>query len=397
MRYTFKDIMDDNLYDESRVLIIVGQYSIFNSLCASKLRDRCKSQFKGDIDKELLQEFGIEDTEEGSNSNIVDFDTFTRVINTTSIDGDWYCSVDYSYLSKKAKDWLYNYIKNPSNNGRIAVICDDYRVYKSLLRSKIISNSKKSNIIQLSYPNRNMLGIIVSSLFSEYKVDIESRAVELFIMRMSDSYEKYTEIVQKIVVENSKSNVITYEMALQSLKGIENFAIDDFIDKLLDPVKPDSKQRRIGRGEKVYKMLHALIEEYGAIGLVNILKQKTEVYMLFREAINCGKIPIKVRFSVPEAKRRIGEESRIAKYSDYAFRKMALIASKTSLRDWTLMNIELRMIVEKGDSIAYEKALYRLVNRNRVSRECIEQAIGIKDHLNDRMKALDNIRLEDKV
>ena len=305
-------------------------------------------------------------------------------------------------MTKKQKDWLKQYIKAPSKYARLVVYCHEFRDYATLLRDRIINNSKEVHVIQLSFPYRQALETVVRTLFEQRGVHIEQRAIELFIMRMSNSYDEYEETIDKIIVASVPKDysdqvakdwkyTITYDDALNAMKGIENFVLDDFIERLLIPMKSDKTNGK----NKIYRMLAALEEEFGAQGLVNKLRYKIDDYIEFRVAINSGKIPIKVRFSVDSAKKALGDDSKIVKYSDYTFRRMANIASQTSLRDWTYMRLILNN-TSTWDKSSYERVLYSWINRSVLTESRLNNDIGIDNIMRVTIKDLDTVRFSDK-
>ena len=401
MKFTFKDITNNEIYQSAKVLFVIGQYNIFNNIAIDAMKDICKPSRVEITDDTLLKDFGIEESNIVNTLNIVDIDTFSKVIHMASMSGLWFSSINYGFASKKHKDWIMNYIKEPSNNGRLVVYCTEYKDYKSLLRNKLIVNSNYIHMIQLNFPYRNTLETIVKQLFNQKGVNIEQKAIELFIMRMSNSYDDYEEIIDRVVmqsvpmdkdtgeIDSSWRYTITYENALEALKGVENFVLDDFIDKLLIPMGSDKPNLK----NKIFKMWAALNEELGPVQLVNKLKFKIDDYIEFRLAINEGLIPIKVRFSVPEAKQRIGESNRISKFSDYAFRRMAITASRTSLRDWEYMKLILSNAGYNNES--YEKVMYSLINRSILNEYRLNCDINSYNKPYREIDRLSEIRYED--
>ena len=391
MKYTFKDITNGEIYDSASVMFVTGQYNIFNNIVIDEIRDRCIAKEIPVLDTSLLDEFGIDISEMSGVkvSNSVDFDTFINSVASPSLTGKWFCNTDYSFLSKKQREKLMNYLKSPFSTGKLVVGCSDYRDYKVLLRHKIIINSPSVHLIQLNYPYRDILTLVVKSLFENRRVNIEPRAVELFIMRMSNSYDDYEEVIDKIVSESVPQDTpgqdpnwvytITYDDTLSAMKGIENFVLDDFIDRILIPLNSDKTNGK----NKVYRMLSSLMEEFGAEQLVQKLRRKIDDYIEFRLAINSGIIPVKVRFSIPEAKGRLPENHPLQRFSDYTFRKMAITASKTSLKDWFCMKMILTNIQYKYDVVSYERALYSLVNRSVLSESRLSNDIGMSNILNE--------------
>lgn len=391
MKFTFKNITDSEIYSSAKVLFVTGPYNIFNNIAIDEMRDRCKPTDIIPLSGDLLDDFGGEQESGGNSvvtiSNNLDIDTFMKTIDMSCMNGKWFTNVNYSFLTKKQKDWINSYIKDPSDNGRLVVYCNDFKDYRLLLKNKIIINSVNIHLIQLSFPNRGILVDVVRGLFQKHNVNIEERAIELFIMRMSNSYDDYEEIINKIVVESVPKDIpgqdknwrytVTYDDTLEAMKGIENFVLDDFIEKLLIPLKSDKSNGR----NKIYRMLSALIAEMGPTQLVNKLKFKIDDYIEFRLAINRGDIPIQVKFSVPEAKQNLGPDNKLTNLSDYTFRRMANIASQTSLKDWVYMKMILNNIKYKYDPSSYERALYSLINRSVLNTHRLRNDIGVENVL----------------
>lgn len=405
LKFTFSDITNNEMYSTAKIMIVMGQYSIFNNIVIDELRDRCKPEEESEQAEEstanMLEEFNIDSEDDSSGtysdikiSNTINLETFIKINNVASLYGKWFCSIDYSFMSKKQKEWLNKYMKSPSDNGVLVVYSTDFRDYKYFLKNKIVLNSTVIHAIQLSFPSRNTLETIVKQLFEDKGVYIEQKALELFIMRMSSSYDQYDEIIDKIIIESVPTDAttesrfkptITYDNVLQSMKGIENFVLDDFLNRLLVPL---TSEKSTGRN-KIYRMLGALLKEMGPRELVNKLRYKIDDYIDFRLAINSGNIPIMVKFSVPEAKERLGEKSKITRFSDYTFRKMAKIASQTSLRDWVYMKMMLTNIQNKYSETSYEKALYSLISRTVLTNSRLNNDIGIDFSINASVRELD--------
>ena len=400
MKFSFKDITNKEVYDTARVLFVLGPYNIFNNIAIDEVKDLCKPSFSSRQyhSTGMLKDFGEEDAEEITISNVVDFNTFTTVLSTISLGGTWFCSVDYTFLTKKQKSWLDNYIRSPSDNGKLVIYCHEYMDYRALLKSKVLQNSLNAHILQLSFPYKQALDTVVQMLFKQRGVSIEPRATELFIMRMSNSYDDYEEVIDKIISESVPRDysdkqspnwkyTITYDDAFSAMKGIENFVLDDFIERLLIPLSSDKASGR----SKIYRMLSALVDELGPQQLVNKIKYKIDDYIEFRLAINSGIIPIKAKFSAVDAKNRLGEENRLSKFSDYTFRRMASIAGQTSLRDWIYMKMILSQASARKGKESYERALYSLINRSVLTESRLNNDIGIENVMNIDITNLDKI------
>ena len=397
MKLSFKEIVSEEFYESAMVVIVAGQYNIFNNIVADELRERGKS-IDTFSDEDLMAEFGISADKKSEKiivPNSVDFNTFMDVVDMPSINGKWFCSIDIALLSKKQIERFEKYSKNPSKNGTLIILTHDFKDFMGYLRNRVFTQGIHSHIIQLGFPNRGILVQLVVKLFIKRKVAIDTRSAELFVMRMSNSYDQYEETIDNICL--GYSNVtLSYDQIFEGLKGIENYVLDDFIERLLTPISDEKVQTN----RRIYKMLGAMLRELGAINLVNKIRYKIDDYIEFRMAINQGKIPIKVKFSVTEAKLKIGESSKISKISDFGFRKMAHIASMTSLKDWTYMRLILNNTSFKFSDTANEKVLYTLVHRSILNNSRLNNDLGIEsimsmelDYLNGIMFDAENLML----
>ena len=119
-------------------------------------------------------------------------------------------------------------------------------------------------------------------------------------------------------------------------------------------------------------MMVYLIEEYGARRLVSILLSRISELIEFRIAIDMGYIPIVVPYyNVSESKQLIGDGSTISSKSDFQFRRLARIASQTSLTDWICMKVILSNTIKTYD-YSYNKVLFSLVSRTALIPERLD-------------------------
>lgn len=411
MKYRFEGLTSTDLVPTARVVFVLGQYDIFNNIIIDKLRNKTKPKYTVSLDADLFKDFGLEvesDTNgdsasELSTSNTLSLDNFIKFINTPCLTGKWYCNIDISMLSKKQVEWLKTYIKDPSENGVLVITGSDWKTYNIWLNNKILEKSKFSHVVQLSYPNKGMLQGIVKDLFKSRGYILDNRSAELFVMRMSSAYNDYSYIMDR-VEQMYEPGEINYDAMVDALKGVENYVIDDFIKRLLIPLKNDTVSGR----KKVFKMLGVLEEEYTPERLVYKLRSEIDMYIEFRRAINEGYIPIKVKYSVQESKSLLeksivtskeldtddtdGSKSnakqnqvveRMIKLADWRFKQMAYIASQTTLKDWLYMKLIL-MNTNKFDKNTYTKVLYALVTRTVLFDSRLVNDLGIsstKDNL----------------
>lgn len=400
MIYNFDDINNEKIYDNCRVMFVTGKYNIFNNIVIDELKSRCQGSKDISIDYDIFDEFGIDANESVRISNSVDINTFMQVVVSPSINGKWFSSVELNTLTKKQTDWIKNYIKSPSENGILVLNSTNYKDYAFWLRNKYIPTDKYVSLIQLSFPRREALKLLVSNLFLKKNVRIEQSALDLFIVRMSTAYDEYPQIIEKICNNNLpdgylnndvlENPTITYEQAFESLKGIENFIIDDFINQLVIPMNSDNPRGR----PLIFRMMGYLIEEYGARKLVSILLSKINELIEFRMAINTGYIPIVVNYNVDEAKKLIGEDNPISKKSDYQFKKLASLASKTSLLDWVYMKMILQNTNMYNEE-SFKRVIYSLVTRSVLNESRLNNDISIEDLNTYDIDYIDNIKYHD--
>lgn len=363
MKFRFKDIDNEKLYENSQVVFVTGQYPIFINLVVDMLKETCKiSQSNEDIG--LLDEFGISDADPIASNN-VDFETFLEVSKMPNINGRWLCSTDLNSLTKKHRESLQKYIKSPSRHGLLIVKSTEFKEYAPYLKDRTINGSQYVHLIQLSFPTRQKLITIVRELFDQRGIDVDQRAVELFVMRMSASYNDYIDVIERNIVQMVKGYgtnrvYVDYDTMVECLKGVENFVLEDFLLQLTVPLKKD----KIVKNRRIYKMLSAMLNEYGAKQLIFKLRRKIDDIIEMRIAINSGYVPIGVKYSVEESQKRLGEEHPLNKLSEYAFRKLATLASQSSLKDWVSMKILLLNVSERASEAECEKAIHTLVNRS---------------------------------
>lgn len=388
MKYAFKDIMNEEMYDSTQVMFVTGPYNIFNNIVVDEIRKRSVAEYILDKDNEMLKEFGIEPEDNDSGeyiTNSVDFNTFLDVVGIPNINGKWFCNVDLATLNRDQKEYLNTYIKDPNDNGVLIVTSTEWRDFRGYLRNRTLELSLHSHIIQLSFPTRSVLEELTIKLFKDRGVIIDKKSAGLFVMRMSNAYDDYEEVIDRICVGHYGE--MDYKQVHEGLKGIDNYVIDDFLERMLKPLSSEEIQPN----RRIYKMLGALIEEMGAIELVSRLSYRIDEFIEFRIAINSGVIPIKVRFSVDEAKEKLGKEHKLYNIHPYRFRKLAYVASLTSLRDWTYMKMLLSDNRLRYSQEASVKALYTLVHRSVLNKSRLENAIGTENVLEASLDRIDNI------
>lgn len=375
MKYGFNDIMSDDMYNSTDVMFVAGQYNIFNNIVVDTLKEMCVISTES-FDTSGFDEFNIESGVELTD-NFINFETFMSVIGVANPSGKWFCRVSLEELQKTKKhlEFFKRYIKSPSKNGVLVVTSTEFKNYSEYLKNFIFDRSETVNLISLSFPQRRVLNEIVKAMFREHNKEVEYLALDLFITRISSKYDLYSEVITSVAVQyKDNDQPISYKMMFEAMKGVEYFDFDDFVDALTVPL-----QNNLTNNKKIYKMLIMLLEDYGAMRLVSMLKKKIDLMIELRLLINKGIIPVAVDYSVAEAKSKLDPESYIAKMSDYKFKDQSILSAKTSLRDWVCMKMILNNLCKGFNEETYEKALYSLVVRTTLEPGRLANDVGVSD------------------
>lgn len=397
MQYKFKDMLDDSLYETAQIVFVLGPHTIFNNIVCDRLKSTCISDEVLTNDSELIaSDFGIEtvsNNEEDTNINSVDFNTFMDVKGIASILGKWYCNVPYGSLNTKQRETLSKYIKTPSNNGLLVITSSEFKEYINILKMKMLKYSKTAHIVELSFPNRNVLKQIVSDKFSEYGISITDTAVDMFISKMSAAYDEYDEVINKICEEHTDTT-LNISSLKEYMKGIEHFVIEDFVKALMEPI-PNSKTNN----KKILRIMVYLEDEYGAENLIYKVLKIVNESIQFRILINKGIIPIGINYFFKDVINNLGgEQGPYGKMNEWVFRKKALLASSTSLKDWHYMKLILEQPLLDVRTITEEKcrkALYELCMRTVLTSSRLDNCIGIDNVLNLTMSKLNRIKYDE--
>ena len=399
MQYSFKDMLNTAIYENTAVMFVVGKYVIFNNMIGDTLKQIC---IDADVDYEstvsISDEFGLgRDNNDEVWSNTVDFNTFLDVIGVSSINGKWFCRTDLSLLNKKQKERLNEYIKNPSDNGILVITSTDWQVYREYLRNRTLRISKKSHLIQLGFPNRNILKQIVKQMFESKGLEIDAKAVDLFIIRLSQAYDDYDTVIDNIS-EIHKEGVIDSKLMKDYLKGIENYVISDYVEELMKPLSSDKTNNK-----KVLRMMTILEDDLGSKNLVYQLLKIIDECIEYRILINNGYIPIGINYFFNDVIKSIPNNEKYKDMQEWQFRKKARLASLTSLKDWEFMKLFLNKAVENvrisDDEMdkKCQKALYEITTRSVLSESRIENIIGMSDSINIEMSKLNRVIYNEKI
>lgn len=344
MIYKFSDIYNQEMYRTANILFILGSYDIFNNIVVDECRKRCIPNEDEEIDKTFLNMIandlptGSNNTNQSDSSmNVLEFKEFMDLNRTYPLEGRWFCNVNYKELKTKEKDSLKEYIKVNSDTGLLIVNIRDFQDYREYLRNRTFQTSQVAHIIQLTFPNRNMLTEILNSEFRKNNVIVNDKAIQLFILRLSNDYNSYYNVISDIS-EKHKGTTIGYDDMLESLKGIDNYVLDDFLAEMTKGVR-NSKLRT---NRKIYKMYKSLLDSMTAREIVTKLNYKVDMMLELRVAINNGTLPILVRYGAKEAQDKLPEDSKVKSLSTFTFKKYAKIASLTSLKDWYYIKMMLK-------------------------------------------------------
>ena len=381
MVLNFSELYKDGIL-ESKVLYVCGAYSLFNNIAIGKMkshveqmcRDRLKHVMLEDEEELDLREFGI----------MLDYEEFIRNVKVKPFVGKWVCIVDYKMLSTKQRNSLKEYIKRPSNNGIVVVESTDYFDFKDILRDRIIKQSKEVNAIKLSFPSQAIIRRMVKEHLSDKK--ISQKAMDLFIMRMSNNYDEFETMIN--LIKDSDNDVIDLELMKEILKDIENYAVDDFLLALLNPPRGRRSSRK-----KLFAMMDVLIEDIGAVKLIKSLQRSIDNLLMFRQYINEGYIPGRLRYSLTEFKAKFPKDHPISKMSDFAIRKNIKIALNSSLRDLVFIKLLLRSRTGYSREQC-ERVLMTVMHRAILSADRLCVDIGIVDDIDSNLYKLNRVFLD---
>lgn len=382
MIYTFKEIENEEIEKNSDVLFVTGNYPIFNHVVVDRCNELCKGNLNFDLSS--FDEFNIDS--EAESSDYLDLDSFLEYVKGRKMVGKWFCSIDYDNLVKKQQEKVMDYLKKSNSNGLLVIQISDWKTAKFFQKNKLIIKSTKINLIDLSWPNRKIIQNLLAKEFNTRRVLVDESAIQLFIMRMGNQYNDYSEQIDKIVLGN-QGKKITYDMMSSYLSGIVNYAMDDFILSIIKPVK----NNKIVLTRKSYKILKSLLDEIGAKGLVKKLQNRVDSYITYRIYINNGTIPILVPYSVEKIQEKLPDNCKIKKVSDISFKRSAKIANQTSLRDWYYIKLILDSTIGSYDEADYERALLAIIHRAAFNQDRLLNVIGIKDVIKEELYSL-NIR-----
>lgn len=385
MKYNFKDILNADIYNNCDVAVITGRNHIFIDMVIDTLKDLVDSETNELTTSELDGEFNVR--EEEYSGNYVDIDTFKDVIGSPSINGRWVCICDYKSLNKKQKGYIDLYKRKPSNLGLLIVYSTDFVDYRNMLKDNVLRMSLRSHIFDLSFPHWATLKEIINSIFESKGKRIEVNALEQFTIKLGKAYDNLYELVD-LVIDESGGPCISNLDVKRAMKGIENFTIDDFIEQMLQPLKNDSTNNK-----KIYRIMASMMDEYGSLKLAKRMLSTVNELIEFREHINKGTIPVKINYIYNDCIKEIGKDSKISKYSEYRFRKLAMTAAQTSLEDLVYIKIMLMKAVRTYNEEERFGLLYDTVTRSVLNDNIIDNIIGLDNIMDNQCRYIDSITI----
>ena len=401
MKLAFKDILNADIYENTRVMFVLGKYNIFNNLVSDELKSQCIYTQATAVTVDISDEFGLEPItnegeQDGGTVSSVDFNTFLEVCNVPSVTGRWFCKVELSTLTKKQKEALDKYIRSPSEYGMLVIVSNEWKDYREYLRNKALAISTISSLIELSFPKRDTLKELVKQLFSNVGIEITNGAAEMFIVKMSNAYDEYDSVIKSIKDKHGEGKLDIADLKVLT-KGIEHYVIDDFVRELTKPLSSGKTNNK-----KILRIMMILKDEMGEKELVYKLLSVIDEEIEYRLMINNGTIPIYLNYFFKDILKILGPDSKYNKVNEYTFRKKASLAAMTSIRDWEYMKLILQnairntRISEEEMKERCDKALYEICVRSVISGDRINNIIGIDNVLKKNLIYLDRIKYEEK-
>jgi len=401
MIYKFKDLFGEWSSDKDTcVVFITGRYTVFNDIAIKLLRNSYKGDETGldDITNtdNSYSDFGVrgKQSELEASVNSVPIANFFDVVGIYSIMGRWYCQENIKVLTKNQKEKIMNYIKKPDRNGLLVIVSEDWRDYNNLLKSRVLQNSKKSHIINLSFPTRAILEEVVRNKFRDSSLHVSDGAVDVFISKMGMAYEEYDTEIDRISSEAKiQGNSIDRADMIKYMKGIEHFAINDFIRELAD-IKYTKKRRN-----KAMTIASYLIEEYGYRNFIYKAIKEIDKMIQYRIWIDMGLIPIGIKYFFKDVIRRIGLDEN--KVIEQRFRREAYVASLTTLKDWQCIKVILSNAVgyrgqnTKESEIKLSRAILDICTRGEIGESRINNILEIDNTIENPISRIDKIEYKE--
>lgn len=390
MKYGFRDILNEDLYKNCNFAVITGRAYVFINMIIDTFKEMAvdeNSELQSRVD--ISDEFRLSSDDERS-SNYVDIDTYREVSGSPSINGKWFCVCDYKTLNKKQRGYIETVKRNPSKHGILLVYSTDYKDYKGYLKDNVLATSKRSHLIEVSFVHDATLKTIISEMFRQKGKNIDVNSLRYFITKLGRDYDSLEDMVDSVVAETAYPAVTIMDVR-SALKGVENFTMEDFIEELMTPLADDKTTNR-----KIYRMMAAMVEQYGSVGLANRLVKEIDTLIEFRRYINSGVIPVSISYIYNDCIKAIGKDSWISKISEGRFRRKALLAAQTSLKDLVYMKMILYNAIGQHDEEVGYRAIYELVTRQVISEDRINNIIGVSNIITSSYTSIDSYVYEDQ-
>ena len=211
-------------------------------------------------------------------------------------------------------------------------------------------------------------------------------------MRLGSDYNSYSSILQTIAVDY-RDKYIGYDDMLQYIQNIDNYNIDEFIERLVKTKIND----KFVKTRKVYKAYYSIVEDIGAESFLRRLEYKIKALVEMRVYINNGKVPVLVRYGAKEVQDSLPDNSPLKKLSTFSFKRLARLANETSLRDWSyiLMLIKSSRYSKFKTEEQCESIIHSIIHRYVFSSERLNNDMGITDTLSSSLYALNRVQYTD--
>lgn len=403
MKLTLDDLGKDNLISDLRVAIVAGQHNLINNIVSDRIKAACRDSFELDKESlgELYDEFSIEDTEysEEEGLYVLNLETFVTQSTVPPPAGLWFCRVDIDVSTAAQRDLVLKYIERPNEYGKLVVVSSDYKVFRVYLRNRTLLKSGTCHIFNVGFPNKTQLRPIIENLAAEYKIEFSTKALDNFIIRMSDQYDSYPMALERLsrnLPENDgEMRRVGPDALAKILKGIEFFSINDFVEALSKPLSSGTLNNK-----KITRMLFSLLDAWGGKALVRKLLKSIDQCIDFRLMVNKGIIPVGVEFFYADTLKRLPDTSEYKEWPEWKFRNAAQLAIRTSLRDWLYIKLILGRIRLDGKIQSSDEEIFRMLYgvciRSVMCEDRLNNIIGADDILEHPINRIDRVRYKEE-
>lgn len=366
MIFQFKDYYFQGL-ENTKVLILFGEHEFFKNALADtflKLKTSQSGSLEGLQQLEIFDEFlGKESKEDnGGVQRVATVGEFQERVKVPSLFGPWIGMFSIDEISEKEEKILLNYAKKPSQNGVLVITSREFKRQLPWYKEKVFESSLETHLFKLQFPTKRFMRKFILEQVEKRGFALDDKALELLLIRVANNYDAYQEILDKLGARYYKHRV-SYTTMVEELKGVDYYDIDSFLERLTEP----KKSKKPSKNTLLYKMLNSLIENNDAVDIVKKLSYKIQDCIAMRKIINQGFLPVGIAYSVAEVKEKLDEEKdkRLMKLTEFQFKRLSRLSTKTTLMDWQTMLTIIRR-ASKRNFITEEEArlvLFRLVER----------------------------------